>query len=500
MGDTNRLKLLMKARHPLIWVNTCDERQTLAMVREAIFSTGLPAWVWSVTEGVRDAMVDGVMPTADTEHPAAACAMMKKLASDHRALPHVAILLEPSAHLEDPRTLRTFRELVETLDARGGCVVVVEHAAPPPPSLAAVTTRFEPALPDEDELEDITRATLRAVNAQRSVTIDIPRTAYKALIRNLRGLSAHQAAQVIRDVVADDDAFTREDMGRVVARKRELVGSDGVLEFVQTIASLDDVGGLARLKVWLRERERAFDDDAAKFGLTPPRGVLLLGVQGAGKSLSAKAIAAAWDRPLLRLDPSSLYDKFIGESEKTLRNALRQAEMMAPIVLWIDEIEKGFASASSSSNDGGLSRRMFGTLLTWMQDHTAPVFLVATANDIEALPPELLRKGRFDEIFFVDLPGEEAREAILSVHLRKRGRDEKAFEMAELVRASQGYSGAEIEQAVLSGLTRAFAAGKDLTTPGLVEALRASPPLSVIMKDRVQALRQWAKDRCVPAD
>jgi SpoVK/Ycf46/Vps4 family AAA+-type ATPase len=227
---------------------------------------------------------------------------------------------------------------------------------------------------------------------------------------------------------------------------------------------------------------------------------LLLGVQGAGKSLSAKAIATAWQRPLLRLDPGALYDRFVGESEHRLRDALKQAEMMAPIVLWIDEIEKGFASAASHSTDGGLSQRMFGTLLTWMQEHDKPVFLVATANDIDALPPELLRKGRFDEIFFVDLPGEKVREQIFAIHLTKRKRDPAKFDLKALAKASAGFSGAEIEQAVIAALHEAFAEKGEIDTRRVVEVLGRSPPLSVTAAERIAMLRDWARHRCVPAD
>jgi SpoVK/Ycf46/Vps4 family AAA+-type ATPase len=226
----------------------------------------------------------------------------------------------------------------------------------------------------------------------------------------------------------------------------------------------------------------------------------MLGVQGAGKSLAAKAVATAWQMPLMRMDVGALYDRYIGESERRLRDTLKQAEMMAPIVLWIDEIEKAFASAASRSVDGGLSQRMFGTLLTWMQERAGGVFTIATANDIEALPPELLRKGRFDEIFFVDLPAEDARGQIFAIHLKKRARDPAAFDLATLTAASEGHSGAEIEQAVLAALHTAFAAKQQLTTQHVLDALAASPPISVTMRERIAALRQWAKGRCVPAD
>ena len=226
----------------------------------------------------------------------------------------------------------------------------------------------------------------------------------------------------------------------------------------------------------------------------------MLGVQGAGKSLCAKAIATAWHQPLLRMDPSALYASYIGESERNLRDALRQTEAMSPVILWIDEIEKGFASAASQSTDGGLSKRMFGTLLTWMQEHEAPVFVIATANDIEALPPELLRKGRFDEIFFVDLPDETVRKDIFAIHLKKRGREPGKFDLDALARTSEGYSGAEIEQAVISALHEAYANKTELDTNRILSALRNSPPLSVTMAESVQCLRAWAEGRCVPAD
>jgi SpoVK/Ycf46/Vps4 family AAA+-type ATPase len=257
---------------------------------------------------------------------------------------------------------------------------------------------------------------------------------------------------------------------------------------------------MKNLKSWLADREQAFEPEAAEKGLVPPRGVLMLGVQGAGKSLCAKAIATAWQRPLLRMDVGGLYDRYIGESERRLRDALRQAEAMAPIVLWIDEIEKAFAGAASTSTDGGLSRRMFGALLTWMQEHQAPVFLVATANDIEALPPELLRKGRFDEIFFVDLPGEEAREQIVRIHLVQRKQDPTQFAIPRIVEATKGYSGAEIEQAIISALYRVASGTSALTTDMIIHAAENSPPLSVTMRERVDELRRWAKGRCVPAD
>jgi SpoVK/Ycf46/Vps4 family AAA+-type ATPase len=227
---------------------------------------------------------------------------------------------------------------------------------------------------------------------------------------------------------------------------------------------------------------------------------MLLGVQGCGKSLCAKVVASAWKMPLVRMDPGALYQKFVGDTEARLREALEQAEAMSPVVFWIDEIEKAFASASADSADGGLSQRIFGTMLTWMQDHRRPIFIIATANDIERLPPELMRKGRFDEIFFVDLPGLQQREAILSIHLRKRGRDKANFDMPRLLAETENFTGAEIEQAVISGLYAAYAEKAEMTTEHIVCAIQSTRPLAVVMRERVAALRAWAQGRCVMAD
>ncbi|MBL4884392.1 MAG: AAA family ATPase, partial [Planctomycetaceae bacterium] len=251
---------------------------------------------------------------------------------------------------------------------------------------------------------------------------------------------------------------------------------------------------------WLKQRRGGFSRKAKENGLEPPRGVLMLGVPGCGKSLCAKVVSADWGMPLLRLDPGVLYQKFIGESESQLRQALRQAEAMAPAILWIDEIEKAFASASSSSSDGGLSKRMFGTLLSWMQDHRHPIFIVATANDISALPPELMRKGRFDEVFFVDLPNQQAREQIIGIHLTRRKQDLKLFDLKLLAESSHDFSGSELEQAVISAFFTAHNEGCPINDAHIVEEMGKTRPLAVLSKEKIDQLRQWPEKRCVSAD
>jgi SpoVK/Ycf46/Vps4 family AAA+-type ATPase len=280
------------------------------------------------------------------------------------------------------------------------------------------------------------------------------------------------------------------------------VQRSGVLEYTPAASSLADVAGLARLKEWIRKRGTALRDPVAarRFGVEPPRGLLLLGVQGCGKSLCAKAVASELAMPLVRLDPSSLYNKYFGESEKNLARAIRLAEAMAPVVLWIDELEKAFASVADGGHDGGVSHRLFGTFLTWLAETKETVFVVATANDVSRLPPELVRKGRFDEIFFVDLPGEDARRAVLTLHLRRRGQDPDGFELAPLVAASEGFSGAELEQVVVASLYTAFHEKRPLDAAMIAAEIAATVPLSRTMREKIAGLRAWARDRAVPAD
>ncbi|VAX42063.1 Cell division protein FtsH [hydrothermal vent metagenome] len=495
MDDITHLCSLIRARHPSVHIVTAEEPEAIELVYEAARKIGAHLWRWDAVDGLTAPLASETPPIAETTHPAAALEWL--VIND---LSSVILLLDIAKYLDDPRTLRTLRRLLIHASEAGSCVVLLDHDSALPDAVRAWTTPMPLGYPDSEEIDTIVRRTLRELHQQLDIEVDIKTGDYAMVLKNLCGLSRRQCVQIIRDVVAEDRKFDADDLNHVLASKRRMVGQQGVLEFVESPANLDQIGGMNRLKAWLAERERAFEPKAAEFGINPPRGILLLGVQGAGKSLCAKAIATAWHRPLLKLDPGVLYDRYVGESERRLREAFQQAEAMAPIVLWIDEIEKGFASVGESSNDGGLSKRMFGSLLTWMQEHTAPVFLVATANDVQSLPPELLRKGRFDEIFFVDLPGEAAREAIFRTHLERRKQAPAQFDMPVLLAASAGYSGAEIEQAIVSGLHTAFNARKKLTTSHVEEALRGSPPLSVIMADRIGALRQWASSRCVPAE
>lgn len=499
MPDFTRLKALLRARHPAVRIVTEDEPEALQIALDTAGTLQLPVYIWTTLDGVREAVLSNAPPMPDTcPAEAALYAMARNVAA-----PFVLVTLDLAEHLEGSsasKVVRAWRELVQRCRVSGGHVIMIDYIDRVPPVVAAHSTLMRMSLPDDEDLESVVRNAAREIHRERPIETRVAKGLADAIVRNLRGLTRRQARQLVLEIVTDDFRIDDSDLPRLVKSKRLLVQAGGLLEYIEAPADLSEIGGLARLKTWLAAREASFGESAGEYGLTPPRGVLLLGVQGAGKSLAAKAIATGWKRPLLRLDPGALYDRYVGESERRLRDSLRQAEAMAPIVLWIDEIEKGFASAASQSTDGGLSQRMFGTLLTWMQEHRAPVFLVATANNIEALPPELLRKGRFDEIFFVDLPAADVREKIFAIHLAKRRQASELFDLKALAQASAGFSGAEIEQAVVAGLHAAMGARRGLTQADVLHALQTSPPLSVTMRERLEELREWARGRCVPAD
>jgi ATP-dependent 26S proteasome regulatory subunit len=495
MDDRAQLEELLRRGPACVTIRTFEEDYVLGLVRDAAVSLNRPLWLWSVSGGVQDGLLRGSPPVPNTDKPVEGLVHLATLAERP-----VCVTLDLGPHLRDERTLRVLRNLLRQFHDSGSQLVMLDYSEELPDVLREYATAFPVSLPNELEIEQLVRETLRQANRERPIEIEITRSALQTIIRNLRGLTRRQIAQIVGETVAEDRRFDEADVHFVLTRKRQTLQQGGLLEYIETPVDLSAIGGLGRLKHWLAERETALTDAGREFGLVAPRGVLLLGVQGAGKSLCAKAIATAWHLPLLRMDVGALYDRYVGESERRLRATLQQAELMAPLVLWVDEVEKAFASAASRSTDGGLSQRMFGTLLTWMQERASPAFLVATANDIEALPPELLRKGRFDEIFFVDLPTPAVRREIFAIHLKKRRRDPALFDLDALAQAADGFSGAEIEQAVVAALHAAFAAHSELGTAEVLAALRTSPPLSVTMAERVAALRAWAQGRCVPAD
>ena len=492
-GMEEPLRKLLNARHPLIHIPTVEEDHALGLLVAATVELQKPMFRWSVVHGVVEGMLEGEHSgRPDTEHPAGALRWFGK-----DALPRVFVMLDVLDHLNEPVTMRALREAIGVARQTKSTIVLLDRQHELPAVLSAEAVRHDILLPDTEEIQTISMEHLRRLREDEHIDINMDRKTFDLVIQNLRGLTRAQIRTVLSDVALADQRFEASDLDGIRCRKRQFLCSGGLLEEIQTEVPLEDVAGMQHLKAWLAARREALLGVVP--GLDAPRAMLLLGVPGAGKSHAAKAIATAWRLPLLRLDAGVLFDRYVGESERRLREALRQAEAMSPLVLWIDEIEKAFASAASHSTDGGLSKRMFGSLLTWMQERRAPVFMVATANDIAALPPEMLRKGRFDEIFFVDLPSAEERNAIFRIHLRRRELAVEDFDLSRLVTVTEGWSGAEIEAAIRSMLFDARTQGVKPGTFLLSEAIRATVPLSATMAGDIERLRAWAKGRTVPA-
>lgn len=482
------LAVLFRSRNPLILCETVEERRFEGLVRAVAGELSLPVSTWSAASGLSPCHPADQPKSADL---AVALRQIRAAGGDG-----VWILKDPQAHLEGATTLRALREAAQEFAGSARTIVLVGPSLPSKPELDELGIRFDFALPGTDELRELVRETVRHLKAR--VTLSPEDT--EGLVCDLQGLTLFEAERALARAIVDDNALTAEDRPFVRESKKNLVESGGLLEFVPAPEGLESVGGLGRLKKWLATRKIGFLPAPGQKPLDAPKGLLILGIQGCGKSLAAKAVAASWGAPLLSLDAGRLLAPYIGESERNLRDALKRVERMSPCVLWIDEIEKAFVSARSNESDGGVSKRLLGALLTWMQERTSRVFLVATANSIEELPPEMMRKGRFDEIFFVDLPGPAARGEIFALHLKQRNEDTARFDVARLAAESGGFSGAEIEQAIVSALYDARGTGSALDTTAILVALRSTRPLSVVRGEKISALRAWASERCVPAD
>lgn len=499
-GSTPRfveeLDTLVRARYPLLWLVTWEEQRLDAILEDLANAHGKALLDWSITRGLRRA---GGARTAAPEEaaraPLEALAAIEKLSE-----PSLVVLKDFHPFLQDPAVVRALRELSHALKSTFTTVVLLSPTLALPTELEKEISVVDVPLPGARELVQLLKDIVGVVRENGRARVELTRDDVEGLVKAALGLTLAEAENAFAKAIAHDGRLCRDDIQRVLEEKRQVIRKSGLLEYFAPDARLADVGGLAQLKTWLARREGAFGEAARRFGLPEPKGLLLLGVQGCGKSLTAKAVAAQWRLPLLRLDMGRIFSGLIGSSEENLRKAIGVAESVAPVVLWVDEIEKGLSGAGGpGTSDAGVSARVFGTLLTWLQEKTAPVFVVATANRIEALPPELLRKGRFDEIFFVDLPSAAERREILGIHVAKRRRDPAAFDLEGLAARTEGFSGAELEGLVVAGLYDAFAEGVELAQRHLEQAVADTLPLSVTMREEIARVRDWARNRTRPA-
>ena len=486
-------ELLIRSRYGALLVDTAEEDRAQALVESAAWQMQLPLFVWRRATGLRrKGEPSGIYGTQDPR-----TAFSHIISS---ALPALYLFHGLGPELEKPEVADLLREAAQQLAGRSGAVVLTGADVALPESLRSVVGPVHIPVPARGEYESLLQRVVTDLSARMGIEVSLTPADQDHLLANLRGLTLAEAEKLLTRVIVEDGRLDADDVRHVIEAKRDLVERDGLLEFQPATQSLDEIADLVRLKGWLEKRRLFMEDPqrAADFGLEFPRGILLVGVPGCGKSLCAKAVAAAWALPLVRLDPGALYDKYIGETEHNFRKAMGSAERLAPLVLWIDEIEKAFAAGGAE--DGGTSLRVLGTFLSWLQERRGDVFVVATANDVQRLPAELLRKGRFDETFFVDLPDEAARVTILDIHLRRRKQDPAQFDLPGLARDSDGYSGAELEQVVVSALYTAYSAAAPLTDALLRDELKQMPPIASTAREKIAFLRQWADGRTVPAN
>ena len=550
MTDTlDRLKVLINSSTPIIVMETSEEMRAVNMVRAACTELNMAIFEWSIADGllrsgsnapvqprstpssiwgqsgpsqaqprtalspgggeadrltraVMSSMGSGAAAAAaggsiyNTHEPVQALANMESM-----TIEAVFILKDFHRHMDDPVVVRRLRDVGQKFSANRRTVIITAPELAVPPELTTLVEYFDLPLPDRERLRDIVHDTFTRLSKTYTLKLQLDAAGVDAIAANLRGLTEEEADRAISQALVTRYSLCPETVTDVLEAKKQLLRHSGMLEFIEASDSMAAVGGLENLKHWLAQRRGAWEDGARAFGLEPPHGVIILGVQGCGKSLCARAVAGEWKLPLVKFDTSAVYDKYIGETEKRIRKVFQVAEGLAPCVLWIDELEKVFAGSGpdSASADAGVSSRLLASFLSWMQDRKSPVFVAATCNNVTVLPPELIRKGRFDELFFVDLPNQAERRQIFSIQLAKRKRNPTDFDLKAAASAAKGYSGAEIDAAVQGAMYAAYSEKKPLTTQLLLNALGQTVPLSTTRAEEINELRQWAQTRAVPA-
>ena len=482
MNFRQELEVYLRSRFTLICVVSLEEECVIEQIKHLCEETNRRLYTWDHADYFAVISGDGAPPTA--KDPISALIQIEHMEDDS-----VFVLRDfHQCWHGQPRVIRKLRTLAQVFKCNRKTLIVTMPSPKLPEELKddAVVIEFPP--PGFEELNEI----LSRLTATPGVRVTLTPQGREKLVRAALGLSHNQARRIFSKAVISKGCVDERDIDLVNSEKKQVIRESGALEFFSPSETIGDVGGLDVLKEWLRVRETAFSQEARDYGLPAPKGIALIGIPGTGKSLTAKMVAGLWHMPLIRLDLGALFGGLVGQSEENTRRALSLAETIAPCLLWIDEIEKGL---SAGGGDGGTSMRVFASLLSWMQEKTQPVFVVATANNISLLPPELLRKGRVDEIFFLDLPTAEERREIFEVHIRKRKRPVPGYDLARLVEASAGYVGAEIEQAVIDAMYTAFGdrrtPGRDFTTEDILAALAKQVPISHSHRETIDGLRKW---------
>lgn len=491
MSASREIEVLLRAKYPILYIVSWEERRVEDALASVCKGLNRTLHVWTLTQGMRPPIGKaGRSPLTSPE--------LEALAQIHEAPDYAVFLLKDFHHyLRDHRSIRLLRDLAAKMRSKAQAIVVLGPVLQLPSDLEKEVTVIEFPLPNAEEIEKTLTQVVTAVAGTKGVETEMAAEDRERLVKSAQGLTMDEIESVFARSLVEKKRF---DVDAVLKEKQQIIRKSGLLEYYAPDEKIRDVGGMELLKEWLEKRTKSFSDRAREFGIPAPKGILLLGVQGCGKSLLAKSVAAHWNLPLLKLDVGRIFGSLVGQSEENIRKAIAVAESVAPCVLWADELEKGFAGVGGSGvSDSGTTARVFATFLTWMSEKTAPVFLIATANDVTALPPEMLRKGRFDEIFFVDLPDREERQEIFAIHLKKRNRPVESFDLDALARAADGFSGAEIEQVVVGALYNAFDADRDLTQSDLLDEIQNVVPLSVMMSEEIGELREWARMRTRPA-
>ncbi len=489
----NELEIAVRARYPLLGIQTFEEERATEIIKEVAQKLSKRLFGWSVARGL--------LPLDVQKHKH----YLDKSSTDPQmALQQILELVDPALflffdfhpYMKEPAIIRKLREIVQMFKKDLKTLILLSPQLTVPFELEKEIAMISLHPPGMLDLKKLLDDVLDSVVKRGDVHIELDNTAKERLIQGISGLTLNEAENVLAKAIVSQGGLSLDALNLIVREKEQIIRRSGVLEFYSTFEKISNIGGLENLKDWLRKRGKSFSHKARAFGLPAPKGILLIGVQGCGKSLTAKAIASYWNMPLLKLDVGSLFSSLLGSTEENLRTALRTAENVAPAVLWVDEIEKGFAGLTSSGKlDAGVSARVLGTLITWLQEKSSPVFVIATANDISALPPEMLRKGRFDEIFFVDLPSASERRRIFEIHLGKRNFDPDHFDLDRLVAESRDFSGAEIESGIISAMYDIFDSGENMTTDHIVRALQETVPLAKLMTEKLDDLRTWAEGR-----